>query len=87
MALLAKDALDIRILSPESRQLLLETSPRPTGSSKLLMNQIDELIFLLSGVCSGYTESPRESNSPERKSLRWPAKVAQAYYLIPPVCS
>ncbi len=56
------------------------------GSSKLLLDQIDEFIFLLSGVWRGSTESPRERNPPERKSLPWPAKVTQPYYLIPPVC-
>jgi len=44
-----------------------ETSPRPAGSSNLLMNLIDEIISLQSERSSGYTESLRERVSTLRK--------------------
>src|SRR5690348_6694668 len=66
---------------------MLHISVNKVGSSKLLMNQIDEFILWSSERWSWYTESLRESGSPKRKSLRWSARKAQPYYPIPLVYS
>jgi hypothetical protein len=53
----------------ETEEKKKETSPRLPGSSKLLMNRIDEFYFLAIREVEGYTGGLRASGSPERKSL------------------